>query len=208
MNNSDEPSFADQLMKSEPGSEELRRRYEEQKLSLTERRLTRGQTIAGWVGVIEFTALVIALGYQASSPTFLMPPEWKLFYYSLIAFCSALVIGMLIIMASNRNGRVPYSTDRVFQFIGGLSLFGFAAVTFKLALDSDDPQSALRLVGFSVFIMMIMAFTNLFELIRRSKMEANVKFLELELRITELCQLISANNKPGSSESNSPGSFL
>jgi hypothetical protein len=56
--------------------------------------------------------------------------------------------------------------------------------------------------------MMIMAFTNLFELIRRSKMEANVKFLELELRITELCQLISANNKPGSSESNSPGSFL
>jgi hypothetical protein len=40
MNHVDPPSFAERLMKSEPGNDELRRRYEEGKLALMERRLT------------------------------------------------------------------------------------------------------------------------------------------------------------------------
>ena len=48
MNDVDPPSFAERLMKSEPGNDDLRRRYEEGKLALIERRLTPWQRPEKW----------------------------------------------------------------------------------------------------------------------------------------------------------------
>jgi len=192
VSNLDRSSFADRLLNSDPPNDELRRRYEEQKLALTERRVSRGQVMAGWLAVIIFTALACALGYQTFSTTFLMPPAWKLFYGTCSTLCAAMAIGMLIILACSRDGRITINVDRVFHFVGGLSTLGFAAVVFKIALESPDSNSALRLAGGAVFFAMITMGTFLFEQIRRAKLEARVRFLELELRLMELSQLISS----------------
>ena len=64
MNHVDPPSFAERLMKSEPGNDELRRRYEEGKLALMERRLTPWQRRMGWLGLPVYGLLIIGCGYR------------------------------------------------------------------------------------------------------------------------------------------------
>ena len=64
MNHVDPPSFAERLMKSEPGNDELRHRYEEGKLALMERRLTPRQRSMGWLALPICGLLIIGCGYR------------------------------------------------------------------------------------------------------------------------------------------------
>ena len=54
MSRVDPPSFAERLMKSEPGNDELRRRFDEGELALMERRLTPWQRRMGWLVLARF----------------------------------------------------------------------------------------------------------------------------------------------------------
>src|SRR5262249_49532103 len=76
MNHVDPPSFAERLMKSESGNDELRRRYEEDKLALMERRLTPWHRRIGWLGLPVYGVLIIGGGYLLLMANPALPREW------------------------------------------------------------------------------------------------------------------------------------
>jgi hypothetical protein len=198
----DPPSFAEYLMKSEPGSDELRRRYEEGKLALLERRLSPWQLRIGWLGVPLNVLLIIGCGYRILMAN---PPEQRE-WVVLDAVCAVglLALCLWVLRVLLRGGRVTWQDDRAMEWVGGLSLCAFSFALFEIAQSMEDTHAARRLEAFSIVLLVGGAFAGLLERIRRSKLETRVKLLELELRVSELARAVNAPIR-GSRAENSPG---
>lgn len=197
MNHVDPPSFADHLVKSEPGNDELRRRYEAGKLALLERRLTPLQRRMGWFALPLYGFLVIGGGYRILMST--QPRE--LIVLDAVTAIGLLALGLWFLRVLLRGGRVMWHDDRAMEWVGGLGLCALAFALFELAGSLDDTHAARRLEGFSTVLVVGGVFGVLLERIRRAKLETRAKLLELELRVAELARAIGS---PSSDVSNSP----
>jgi hypothetical protein len=190
MNHDDPASFAERLMKVEPGNDELRRRYEEGKLALLERRLTPRQRWIGWLGLPIYGLLIIGCGYRLLMAKPVLPREWIV----LDAVCAVVVLalGLWILRVLLRGGRVTWPDDQAMEWIGGLGLFAVSFALFEIAGSLEDTHAARRLAGFSIVLLGVGVTGALLERIRRSKLETRVKLLELELRVAGLAQAVGA----------------
>lgn len=186
MNHVDSPSFAERLMKSEPGNDELRRRYEEGKLALMERRLTPWQRRMGWLGLPLYGLLIIGGGFLMANPA--EPRE--LVVLDAVGAVGLLALGLWVLRVQLRRGRVTWRDDQAMEWIGGLGLCALSFALFEIAGSLEDTRAALRLEWFSIVLLGGGAFGGLLERIRRSKLETRVKLLELELRVAELAQAV------------------
>lgn len=187
MSHVDPPSFAGRLMESEPGNDELRRRYEGSKLALLERRLTpRQRRSKGWLGLPLLGLLVIGSGYMMANPA--EPRE--LVVLDAVCAVGLLALGLWTLRVLVRGGRVTWRDDQAMEWIGGLGLCALSLALFEIAGSLEDTRAALRLEWLGVVLLVGGAFGGLLERIRRSKLETRVKLLELELRVAELAQAV------------------
>jgi hypothetical protein len=189
MSNADASSFAERLMKSEPSSDELRRRYEEEKLALTERRLAPLQRWMGWLALPLYGWLVVGLGYRLLTTDSAQPREWIVL--EAVSSFVLLAFGLWIMRVLLRGSRVTWRDDRAMEWIGGIGLCAMAFALFEIARSLEDARAALRLHGCITVLLVGGAFSLLLERIRRSKLEMRVKMLELELRVIDLAQAIA-----------------
>lgn len=189
MNPSDPRSFAERLMNSESSDEALRRRYEEAKQALLERRLTRSQRWLGWLGLPVNGLLVVGLLYQFLTTKPSLPREWIM----MEAVCAVglLALGLWNFRVLLRAGRVTWGDDRAMQWIGGLGLCALTFALFEVALSLDNARDALRLYGCVTVLLVVGTFSLLLEQMRRSKLEMQARLLELELRLAELSQMLT-----------------
>jgi len=188
MKHVDPPSFAERLMRSEPGNDELRRGYEEGKLALMERRLTPWQRRIGWFGLPLYGLLVVLSGYMMANPA--EPRE--LAVLDAVCIVGLLALGLWIFRAMLRGGRVTWHDDQTMQWIGGLGLCALSFAMSELAGSLEDIHAARRLNGFATLLLVGGIFGVLLERIRRSMLETRVKLLELELRMAELAQAVAS----------------
>jgi hypothetical protein len=188
MNHVDPHSFAERLMKSEPGNDELRRRYEEGKLALMERRLTPWQRRLGWFGLPIYGVLIIAGGLMMANSA---EPR-GLVVLDAVCLVGVLALGLWILRVLLRKGRVTWRDDEAIQWVGGLGLCALSFALFEFARTLEDTHLARRLEGFSIVLLVGGVFGVLLERIRRSKLETRVKLLELELRVAELAQAMGS----------------
>ena len=190
MNHVDPPSFAERLMKSEPGNDELRRRYEEGKLALIERRLTPWQRRLGWLGLPVYGLLIIGCGYLLLMAKPALPRE--LVVLEAVSAVGVLALGLWILRVLLRGGRVKWRDDQAMEWVCGLGLCALCFALFELAGSLEDTHAARRLDGFSTVLLVGGVFGVLLERIRRSKLETRVKLVELELRVAELAQAVKS----------------
>jgi hypothetical protein len=188
MNHVDPPSFAERLMKSEPGNDELRRRYEEGKLALMERRLTPWQRWMGWLGLPVYGLLIISGGYLLLMAKPAEPRE--LVVLVAVSTFGVLALGLWILRVLLRGGRVRWQDDQAMEWVGGLSLCAVSFALFEFAGSMEDTHAARRLGLFSTVLLVGGVFGVLLERIRRSNLETRVKLVELELRVAELPQAV------------------
>jgi len=188
MSHVDPPSFAERLMKSEPGNDELRRRYEEGKLALMERRLTPWQRRMGWLGLPLYGLLIIGCGYGLLMANPAEPRE--LVVLDAVCAVGVLALGLWILRVLLRGGRVAWQDDQAMEWVGGLGLCVLSFALFEIARSLEDTHAARRLDFFSTVLLVGGVFGVLLERIRRSKLETRVKLLELELRLAELAQAV------------------
>jgi hypothetical protein len=186
MNHVDPFSFAERLIKSEPANDDLRRRYEEGKLALIERRLTPWQRRMGWLSLPIFGVMIIGVGYRLLTALHTEPRELAV----LVAVGAVYVLAMFlwVLRVQFRRGRVTWQDDRAMEWVGGLSLCAMSFAMSELAGSLDDTHVAQRLEWLSIVFLGGGAFAGLFERIRRAKLEMQVKLMELELRMAELVQ--------------------
>jgi hypothetical protein len=189
MDHVDPPSFAERLMKSEPGDDELRRRYEEDKLALMERRLTPWQHRIGWLGLPVYVLLIIGCGYLLLTASPALPRE--LVVLIAVGAVGVLALGLWILRVQLRGGRVTWQDDQAMEWIGGLGLCALSFALFEFAGSMEDTLAARRLGFFSIVLLVGGVFGALLERIRRTKLETRVKLLELELRVAELAQPVA-----------------
>src|SRR5438270_12999009 len=104
MNHVDAPSFAERLMKSESGNDELRRRYEEGKLALMERWLTPWQRRMSWLGLPVYGLLIIGGGYRLLMANPALPREWVVL--DAVTAVGVLALGLWLLRVLLRGGRV------------------------------------------------------------------------------------------------------
>ena len=175
-------------MKSEPGNDELRRRYEEGKLALIERRLTHWQRRMGWIGLPVYGLLIIGGGYRLLKANPAEPRE--LVVLVAVGTVGVLALGLWILRVLLRGGRVTWRDDQAMEWVGGLGLCALLFALFELARSLEDAHAARRLEGFSTVLLVGGVFGVLLERIRRSNLETRVKLLELELRVAELAQAV------------------
>ncbi len=192
MNQVDPPSFAERLMKSEPGNDELRRRYEEGKLALLERRLTPWQRWMGWSGLPVYVLLIISGGYRLLMANPALPRE--LVVLDAVGTVSVLALGLWLLRVLLRKGRVTWQDDQAMEWVGGLGLCALSFALSELAGSLEDTHAARRLVGFATVLLVGGVFGVLLERIRRSKLETRVKLVELELRVAELAQAVGSTS--------------
>jgi hypothetical protein len=186
VNHVDPPEFAELLMKSEPGNDELRRRYEEGKLALFERRLTPWQRWLGWLTLPVYGLLIIGSGYLLLMAKPALPRE--LVVLEAVSAVGVLALGLWILRVLLRGGRVTWQHDQAMVWIGGLGLCAVSFAMFEIARSLEDTHTAQRLEFFSTVLLVGGVFGVLLERIRRSKLEMRVKLVELELRVAELAQ--------------------
>jgi len=186
MNHDDPPSFAEHLMKSEPGNDELRQRYEEGKLALLERRVNHLAGWMGWLSVPVYGVLIISGGYLLLKANPALPRE--LFVLIAVGTVGVLALGLWLLRVLLRGGRVTWQDDEAMLWIGGLGLCALWFALSELAGSLEDTHLARRLNGFATVLLVGAAFGVLLERIRRGKLETQVKLLELELRIAGLAQ--------------------
>ena len=186
MNHVDPPSFAERLMKSEPGNDELRRRYEEGKLALIERRLTPWQRRMGWLGLPVYGLLIIGCGYGLLMANTAEPRE--LVVLDAVCAVGVLALGLWMLRVLIRGGRVTWRDDHAMEWVGGLSLCALSFAVFEIARSLEDSHAAGRLQFFSTVLLVGGVFGVLLERIRRSNLEMRVKLVELELRVAEYTQ--------------------
>jgi hypothetical protein len=189
MSHVDPHSFAERLVKSEPGNDELRRRYEEVKHALMERRLTPFQRRMGWLGLPLNGLLIASVGYRLLMADPAQQSEWIVLDVACGVGLLALALWMLRVLL--RGGRVTWQDDQVMQWVGGLSLCAVSFALYEIAGSLEDTHAALRLHFFSIVLLVGGVFAALLERIRREKLEARVKLVELELRVAELTQAIA-----------------
>ncbi len=190
MNHNDPPSFAEHLMQSEPGNDELRRRYEEGKLALIERRVTASPRWMGWLALPICGLLVISGGYRLLMANPALPRE--LVVLVAVSTVGVLALGLWLLRVQFRRGRVTWQDDEAMHWICGLSLCALSFALSELAGSLEDTEAARRLDFFSIVLLVGAAFGVLLERIRRSKLELRVKLLELELRVAELAQAVKS----------------
>jgi len=190
MDHVDPPSFAERLMKSEPGNDELRRRYEEAKLALMERRVNPWPLRMGWLALPLYGLLVVGGGYRLLTADPAEPRE--LFVLFAVSTVGVLALGLWLLRVLFRGGRVTWRDDRAFEWLGGLGLCALSFALFEFAGSLEDAHAARRLAGFSTVLLMGGVFGVLLERIRRSKLETRVKLVELELRVAELAQSVAS----------------
>lgn len=188
MDRADPRSFAEQLMQSEPGDDELRRRYEEGKLALLERRIPPWLRRMGWLTLPLYGFLIIGCGYRLLMVRPALPRE--LAALDAVSAAGLLALGLWLLRVLLRGGRATWRDDRAMEWIGGLGLCALSLALFELAGSLDDPHIARRLAAFSTILLVGGAFGTLLERIRRSKMEVRVQLLELELRVAELARAL------------------
>jgi hypothetical protein len=174
-------------MKSEPGNDELRRRYEEGKLALMERRLTPWHRRIGWLGLPVYGVLIIGGGYRLLMANPAEPRE--LAVLEAVCFVGVLAMGLWVLRVLLRRGRVTWQDDQAMEWVGFLSLCALSFALFEFARTLEDTQAARRLDFLSTVLLVGAVFGVLLERIRRSKLETRVKLVELELRMAELTQL-------------------
>jgi len=188
MNHVDPPSFAERLMKSEPGDDELRRRYEEGKLALLERRVAPGPRWLGWLALPLYGLLIIGGGYRALTAH---PAEPRgLVVLLAVSAVGLLAMGLWLFRVLLRGGRVTWRDDQAFEWVGGLAFCALLYALSEFAGSLEDLHAARRLDGFATVLLVGAAFGVLLERIRRSKLETRVQLLELELRVAELAQAV------------------
>jgi hypothetical protein len=190
MNHVDPPSFAERLMKSEPGNDELRRRYEEGKLALIERRLTPRQRWMGWLGLPVYGLLIIGGGYRILMANPAEPRE--LVVLDAVTVVGVLALGLWVLRVLLRGGLVTWQDDQAMVWIAGLGLCALSFALFEIAGSLEDTHAALRLHFFSMVLLVGGVFGVLLERLRRAKVEARVKLVELELRVAELAQAVGS----------------
>jgi hypothetical protein len=190
MNHVDPPSFAERLMKSEPGNDELRRRYEEGKLALMERRLTPWQRWMGWLALPVCGLLIIGCGYRLLMANPAEPRE--LVVLDAVSAVALLALSLWILRVLLRGGRVTSRDDHAVEWVNGLGLCALWFALSELAGSLDDTQAARRLDGFATVLLVGGVFGVLLERIRRSKLETRAKLVELELRVAELAQAVKS----------------
>lgn len=188
MNHVDPPSFAERLMKSEPRDDGLRRRYEESKLALMERRLTSWQRRLGWFVLPVYGVLIVGVGYLLLKGNPAEPRE--LFVLDAVSGVGVLALGLWVLRVLFRRGRVTWQDDQAMIWISGLGLFALSFALFEFALSLEDLHAARRLEAFSTVLLVGGLFGMLLERIRRSMLETRVKLLELELRVAELAHAV------------------
>jgi|GEM_PF-5470800 len=189
MSNADVSPLAEKLMKSEPLSEELRHRYEEEKLALVERRLTPLQRRIGWLGLPIYLALLLAQGYRLTTGLTL-PREW--FLFEVVSTLGVLALGLWLVRVLLRGNRVTWQDDRAMEWIGVIGLGALSVALFGVALSLDDTREALRLHACATVLLAAGLFSLLFDRIRRTKLEMQVKLTELELRLAETAEAIAS----------------
>jgi hypothetical protein len=190
MDQVDPPAFAERLMKSEPGSDELRRRYEEGKLALMERWLTPWQRRVGWLGLPVYGLLIIGGGYLLLMDNPALPREWVVL--DAVTAVGVLALGLWLLRVLLRRGRVTWQDDQAMVWVAGLGLCALSFALFEIARSLEDTHAALRMEGISIVFLVGGIFGVLLERIRRSKLETRVKLLELELRVAELAQAVGS----------------
>ena len=190
MDHVDPPSFAERLMKSESGNDELRRRYEEGKLALMERRLTLWQRWMGWLGLPVYGVLILGGLYLLLMANPAEPRE--LAVLDAVGAVGLLALGLWGLRVQLRGGRVTWQDDQAMEWVGGLGLCALSFALFEFAGSLEDAHTARRLAGFSTVPLVGGVFGALLERIRRSKLETRVKLLELELRVAELAQAVGS----------------
>jgi hypothetical protein len=188
MNHVDQPSFAERLMKSEPGDDELKRRYEEDKLALMERRLTPWHRRIGWLGLPVYGVLIIGGGYLLLMANPALPREWVVL--DAVTAVGVLALGLWVLRVLLRGGRVTWQDDQAMVWVAGLGLFALSFALFEIAGSLEDTQAARRLDFFSTVLLVSAVLGVLLERIRRSKLETRVKLVELDLRVAELAQVV------------------
>lgn len=72
------------------------------------------------------------------------------------------------------------------EWVGSLGLCALLFALWEIAGSLEDTHAALRLHFFSMVLLVGRVFGVLLERIRRAKLEARVKLVELELRVAEL----------------------
>jgi hypothetical protein len=179
-------------MKSEPGNDELRRRYEEGRLALMERRLTPWQRRIGWLGLPVYGLLIIGGGSLLLRANPALPREWVVL--DAVTAVGVLALGLWLLRVLLRGGRVTWQDDQAMVWVGGLGLFALSFALFEIAGSLEDAHAALRMEGFSIVLLVGGVFGVMLELIRRSKLETRVKLLELELRVAELAQAVGSRS--------------
>jgi hypothetical protein len=188
MSHVDPHSFAERLVNSEPGNDELRRRYEEDKRALIERRLTPWQRWMGWSGLPIYVLLVIGGGYLSLMANPAEPRE--LVVLVAVSAVGVLALGLWVLRVLLRGGRVTWQDDQAMEWVAGLGFCALLFALFEFAGSMADTRAALRLQFFSTVLLVGGVFALLLERIRRAKLEARVKLVELELRVAELAQAI------------------
>jgi len=189
MSHADPPSFADRLMKSEPGDGELRRRYEEGKLALMERRVDPWQRWMAWLGLPLYGFLIVAGVYRVLTAGPAEPRELVLL--DAVSAVALLALGAWILRVQLRGGRVGRRDDQAMEWIGGLALLALAFALSELGGSLEDPHASRRLQFLSAALLVGGALSLLLERIRRAKLETRVELLELELRVAELAQPVA-----------------
>ncbi len=189
----DEPSpdFAAQLIKADSWNDDLRTRYEQQKLALVERRLTRVQQWVGWLSLPVYPALVVGVLYRRLTTGERDSREWLIL--EMVSAIVLLALGGWILWVLLRQGRVTWRDDRAMEWIGGIGLAALTFSLYELARSLPDAKAALGLHEAATIILVLGASAIVFERVRRSRLETRVELLELELRYAELARQIRSS---------------
>ncbi|AMV37603.1 hypothetical protein [Planctomyces sp. SH-PL62] len=208
MNIDDAPTLGECLIRVEPEDADLRRRYEEGKLALRERRLTPLQRALGWVGVPLNVGLALAVGWRLWTTGSAEPPGWA----ALLAASAAglLAIGGWLFYVLLQGGRVTWRADRVFQVVAAASACGMAAAAFEVARSLDDRRAGFGMLGVAVVTLAGAGAGLAVEWARRARLETRVAALENELRLAELSRNVADlrrdrdRDRPGNDASPAP----
>ncbi|WP_165250585.1 hypothetical protein [Paludisphaera soli] len=206
MNTGNDLTLGERLIRVEPEDAELRRRYEEGKLALRERRLTPAQKAAGWLSAPLNLGLALLVVWRLGGAGPGMPPEWIAFHVAGAA--GLLAVGGWTLHVLLGGGRVTWRADRAFQVVGVVAVVALAAAAFEVGRSLDDRRAAFGMLGVAVVMLAGAGAGLAVEWARRLRLESRVAALENELRLAELSREVAGPRdgraRPGSDESPAP----
>lgn len=196
MSQPDPSPFADRLLQSEPGSDELRSRYELQKRSLTERQMTPLERWMGWLGMPLYAWLIGGTVSRIWTNTEGLAREWLVLYG--VSAAALTMLGLWILRALLRGGRVLRLDDRAVEWICNIGLCAFVFALLGVAESLNDLRAAMRLSDCAVVFLLGGVINVVVARMRRARLETQVKLIELELRVAELTRAVAAITPPTS----------